>query len=262
MDKKLTDLLFTARWAVKVGKNTEAYDALTDALEHAGALPSIKEVEPPPIEHTTPEPETHPAMPEPRFVKVKGTNFKESRYATPSRMAEGLVVHYTVSGRSAKNAEGVLRYLASKNLGCMVMDEDGVIYVPESFDVMKDAAAHAGASKWNGHNGLNDEFAGLEICNWGRSSTREDKYGRTREAQAHSNIIKGWYQPYTEAQERAIPGLVKWMMKRNPSFKIDNVCGHDEARASAGRPGDKQDPGASLSMTMPELRENLKKAIG
>lgn len=211
-------------------------------------------------------PDTHPEIDEdendkgfttPIFVKVKGVNYKEYKYATKSKKAEGLVVHYTVSGRASSSAVGVLKYLANNGLGCMVMDEDGVIYMPESFDIFNDAAAHAGKSSWNGYTGLNDEFMGMEICNWGRSSSEDKAYGRTRFSEANENIIKGWYQPYTEKQEKSLINFCRWAKSKEPAFKFENVCGHDEARADYGLKGDKQDPGASLSMVMPKLRKLL-----
>lgn len=263
MNKKISDALFSARWAIRAGKPDFAYDKVTEALEEIGALPkSIKDQEPPPMSELPKEAleDDGEEIQDPIFVKLKDVHYKETRYNTKSKMAEGLVVHYTVSGRSSKNAIGVLKYLASQNLGCMVMDEDGIIYVPESFDVMRDAAAHAGVSKWNGHSGLNDEFAGIEICGWGRSNTKDEPKGRTVEVpKQNENMFKGWYQPFTPKQEKALKNLCYWMKKQNPSFKFENVCGHDEARIEAGKPGDKQDPGGSLSMTMPSFRKNVLK---
>lgn len=254
MDKVLADHLWTARWAVKNNKTDVAYDEITDALTHIGAL------KPEPAEEkdrpNDPMPEDFESgFTEPVFRVVKGVRFKTTSYRTASGRFEGLVVHYTVSGRKEKNARGVVSYLASKGYGCMVMDEDGVIYIPEGFDVFRSAAAHAGDSAWNGRRGLNYYYAGMEICCWGKDS----KEGPFRESKGEANIISGRYQAYTEAQEKALSNFILWARARNPEFKLENVCGHDEARAAIGKRGDKADPGASLSMTMPAYREHLKK---
>lgn len=190
----------------------------------------------------------------PRFVVVPGVRFKTSKYKTPSGQFEGLVVHYTVSGNSPASAKGVLKYLAEKGLGAMVMDGDGVIYLAEGFDLFKDSVAHAGKSGWAGRVGLNSYYAGMEICCMGKGS----RIGPLRESKGEDNIMPGVYQAYTEAQEQALADFIVWARPSNPAFKLENVCGHDEARAEVGLKGDKSDPGASLSMTMPAYRRYLK----
>lgn len=272
MSKKAIDALWTSQWAVKKKLVEEPEDKYLleikkqndIALEALKAVPSIAKQEPPktkPIAidedltkvDETPGIPSEAAIGDPVFVRLKGVNFKESSYATPSKMFEGMVVHYTVSGRSAKSAEGVAKYLASKNLGCMVMDEDGIIYIPESFDVFKDAAAHAGASKWNGRNGLNRFYCGLEVCGWGRADKANPAKGLTRFNDDPKHGPKGYYQPFTAKQEQAILNLIAYFKKKNPHFKIENIAGHHEVA-----PGRKQDPGASLSFTMDELRSKAK----
>lgn len=253
MDKKLADHLWTARWAVKAGKPDVADAEITDALVHIGAesRQSVEDSDRP----DDPMPEDFEAgFTEPIIRIVKGVRYKSSgAFRTPSGKFSGLVVHYTVSGRTEKSARAVVSYLASKGLGCMVMDEDGIIYVPEGFDVFRTATAHAGASAWNGQRNLNQYFAGMEICCWGRGS----KVGPFRESKGEANIVAGKYQTYTDAQERALTDFILWARAKNPEFKLDNVVGHDEVRTAVGKRGDKQDPGASLSMTMPEYRAHL-----
>lgn len=193
----------------------------------------------------------------PEIVVVKDVKYKaRGNYKTKSGMFSGLVVHYTVSGRKAANAISVVKYLAENGFGCMVMDEDGKIYIPEGFDIFTNWGKHAGISRWGSAVGVSDIFAGMEICCWGRGS----RVGPFRQSNGNSNIVKGVYQTYTEAQEKSLKNFILWAKSKNKEFKIENVCGHDELRTQAGMPGDKQDPGASLSVTMPELRNQLKVA--
>lgn len=186
----------------------------------------------------------------PIFEKVKGVKFKEhGNYRTASGKAEGLVVHYTVSGRTRAAAIAVLKYLASQGLGCMVMDENGVIYVPEDFVIEKDVAYHAGASSWNGKTGMSTYLMGMEICCWGTDGKAKGMTDLRTSAKTE-NIKAGTYQKYTEKQEAALIQFCLWQLKVNPEFKIENIVGHDEIA-----PTRKSDPGASLSMSMPKFRK-------
>lgn len=253
MDKKLADHLWTARWAVKNNKPDLAYDEITAALVSIGAERGAEVEEPDRPNDPMPD-DFLKGIEEPTFVVVKGVQFKErGAYKTPSGKFSGLVVHYTVSGRKASSARSVVAYLASKGYGCMTMDEDGKIYIPEGFDIFRDWNYHAGVSKWGSASGVSNLFAGMEICCWGKDS----KEGPFRESNGEANIIAGRYQQYTEAQEKALINFVLWARTKNPEFKLENVVGHDELRTAAGKRGDKQDPGASLSMTMPALRAKL-----
>ena len=67
-----------------------------------------------------------------------------------------------------------------------------------------------------------------------------------------------YIQAFTEAQEKALINFILWAKSKNPNFSLDNVVGHDELRREAGKLGDKQDPGGSLSMPMPEFRKHVK----
>lgn len=254
MDKKLAEYLWTARWAVKSNKPDLAYEEITNALEHIGAEKPKAEVEEP-DRPSNPVPDNYlKGIEEPEIVIVKGVKFKErGAYKTPSGKFSGLVVHYTVSGRKASSARAVVSWLASQGYGCMVMDEDGKIYIPEGFDIFRSWNYHAGVSKWGNASGVSNIFAGMEICCWGRNS----KEGPYRESKGEANIIAGKYQTYTEAQEKSLTNFILWARTKNPEFKIENVVGHDELRTAAGKKGDKQDPGASLSMTMPSYRKHV-----
>lgn len=255
MQKKVIDHLWTARWAVKNNKNQAAFDEITEALIDLGALKSPLSIEPDRPNEVMPD-DFEADFVEPKFVTVRGVRFKDrGNYRTASGKFKGLVVHYTVSGRTEKSAQAVVSYLASKGLGCMVMSETGKIYIPEGFDPLSSWGYHAGISKWNGTTGLSDQFAGMEICSWGRGS----KVGPFRSTKGEANMIEGTYQAFTEAQELALINFVKWALARNPEFTVDNICGHDEARTAAGKHGDKQDPGASLSVSMPDFRAMLKR---
>jgi N-acetyl-anhydromuramyl-L-alanine amidase AmpD len=186
----------------------------------------------------------------PVIVTCKGVRYKEhGKFKTANGMADMGVMHYTVGPANAKSARAVVAYLASKGLGCPVMDEDGIIYIPEDFDILKDMVYHAGESKWGDRTGISQYAVGLEICCWGRGS----KVGPFRTIdKKHENQQAGTYQQYTHAQEISSLNFWVWCKKKNPAFDLNKVVGHDEIA-----PTRKQDPGGSFSWDMPAYRKKL-----
>jgi hypothetical protein len=247
--------LYTARWTankIKSISTDEKVDRLADDL-----IQMISDLlaEPVPDEAKPQQPDRPNIEPtDPVFKVVKGKKFtSRGKYSTKSGMFSGLTIHYTVSGNAPT---GVVGWLADQGYGCMVMDYDGVIWIPEGFDVLQHWGHHSGVSKWNGRSSVSDVFAGMEICCWGLSS----KVGPFRTVTTKEGyVVAGKYQAYTEAQEKSLINFCMWAKKHNPEFSLDNVVGHDELRKEAGKLGDKQDPGGSLSMPMTKFRELLKK---
>lgn len=222
-------------------------------FEEAAGLLGLEE----PDEEEPDRPNKSVTYEKPDIVTVKGVRFKtQGLYRTSSGKAKGLVVHYTVSGSSESSARGVLKYLASKGLGCLVMDRDGTIYKAENVTLGRDVAWHAGTSSWKGVSGISRHCMGMEICNWGKldSTTRKRVFSKIRRVKSSQNIKGGDYESYTTAQEAALTNFILWQMDVNPEFNLDWVVGHDEIA-----PTRKSDPGGSLSMSMPKYRTYLKK---
>lgn len=248
------DKLYEARWYA-----TKIVDMSNDAQVDKLALDQMQILsdllgEPMPDKYKTEEPERpNVAIKTPEFVVVKGVSFKNrGKYKTTSGMFKGLTVHYTVSGDSPK---GVIGWLAEQGYGCMTMGYDGKIYIPENFDPLTHWGYHSGVSSWKGFSSVSDRFAGMEICNWGLNS----KVGPYRTVTTKEGyIVAGKYQAYTPEQEAALINFCLWAKLNNKEFDFDFVAGHDELRKDAGKLGDKQDPGGSLSVPMPKFRELLK----
>jgi len=158
MNKKGESLAVDGSWGPKTEEAASKYFFEVEALKD-DMTPVLPE-----------KPEVLPEWPKagsiaPIFKIVKGVKYKDrGNYKTASGMFSGLVVHYTVSGNAPT---GVVNWLSSQGYGCMVMDYDGVIYIPEDFDVLKSYGYHSGVSKWNGRSSVSDIFAGMEICCWG-----------------------------------------------------------------------------------------------
>jgi N-acetyl-anhydromuramyl-L-alanine amidase AmpD len=187
----------------------------------------------------------------PTIVTVKGVRYRtHGKFKTRSGGPLGAVIHFTVSGRTAKSAENVVRYMASQGLGCLVMDENGIFYAPEGYNYLRDVVYHAGKSQWKGYSGMSAYCVGIEICNWGTDATlRKAKDIRIVDSK-RDNQKPGIYQRYTEAQEKSLIRFLRYLRKTSKDFSVEYVVGHDEIA-----PQRKADPGGSLSMTMPELRQ-------
>jgi N-acetyl-anhydromuramyl-L-alanine amidase AmpD len=253
---KIKKSLYSARWAITEGIDHNDYNHLDYAADmiaqaKADIITSDVVLEP---DRDSSKPITDYEVPTFKYLDDVFLN-TQGRYQTPSGTAKGLVVHYTVSGRSPQSAENVLKYLARKGLGCMVMDEDGVIYCAGNQDWSSDVAWHAGKSAWGGVTGLSRYCMGMEICNWGTAVERTGTNDVRVITDKKDNQFAGSYQKYTEAQEKALIGFISHCLATMPDFDIDWLVGHDEIATPHGR---KTDPGGSLSMTMPELRAMFK----
>lgn len=189
----------------------------------------------------------------PTIIPVKGAKYKtHGSFKTKSGKPLGAVVHYTVSGRSQAAAQNVVRYMAKEGIGCLVMDENGFFYCAENYDYMKHIVYHAGKSSYKGKTGMSQYCLGIEVCCWGTAG-KEKGVTDLRLVTAKDNVKAGVYQMFTGKQEETLIRFLRYMKKMSPDFSYDWVIGHDECA-----PARKQDPGGSLSMTMPQLRALLK----
>jgi len=218
----------------------EPYRMDSSRLRHLYKIPEIVEV--------------------PVYIKTQG------KYRTSGGRARGCVVHYT-AGRSlegAKNAISTLTYLASRGLGCLVMDSNGIIYRAKNHDLHK-VGFHAGKSSWLDQTSISYHCIGMELCCAGKLDQSGTSWFNESYNKSLINEIKvpkdnqkvGKYHKYTTtAQEFALTNFLLWQLDVNPDFQIQWIVGHDEIS-----PDRKSDPGGSLSITMPELREYLKAQI-
>lgn len=201
----------------------------------------------------------------PEIIELDINVKTQGKYLTPTKKAKGLVVHFT-AGRFAEGRQSVvnsLTSLAKRGLGCLYMDIDGKIYRAKT-QGLDDIAWHAGKSAWLGHSGMSRYCMGIEICNAGKlESDGRSWYGlmipeseRRVITDNEDNQKRGMYHKYTAAQEKSLINFVLWQLDVNPEFDLDFVIGHDECA-----PNRKNDPGGSLSMTMPEFRAMIKQRL-
>jgi hypothetical protein len=195
---------------------------------------------------------------------------------------QGAVVHFTAGrsrdkdkcgrGRSPieQGIRGVRSAVDNRSYVYFVIDRDGNVF--QNFP-LNEWGYHAGSSSYPGLPGsVSDELVGIEIQNagklekvkdgvwkaWFTKTSKGDGYfyeDEVRHTEGKANQKKGTYHKYSKKQEEALLELLEWMYDEGRGvFDYELVVGHDEVA-----PSRKNDPGASLSMTMPELRALLKK---
>lgn len=171
-------------------------------------------------------------------------------FTYPKGYPHGAVVHFT-AGRDKTEQEA----LDSYNWGCdsgftfFVIGPTGKLY--QGFPLNK-GGAHAGQSYWPGlGSGVSSKLVGIEVACAGKL----DKNGKSWFGVTYpKEEIRNGFKKYTPEQEESLIKLLVWLKKNCPEvFDVQYIVGHNEVS-----PGRKDDPGYSLSMTMPELREKIK----
>lgn len=178
----------------------------------------------------------------------------------------GAVVHYT-AGRSAGGASAVAY---DHGLSYFIIDKDGEVYQRSPLNRW---GSHAGESFWPSlGSGVSRSLVGIEVVCAGKLESRagtllawwgdvvsindanvvyDPEHDSSREPT--DNRAQGFYERFTSRQEHALTALLVWLKMNNPDvFDLGLVLGHDEVS-----PGRKQDPGGSLSVSMPEFRGML-----
>jgi len=184
----------------------------------------------------------------------------KTRGGYESGQPEGAVIHYT-SGQSAKTS---LNWGRKQGYCYFIIDRDGIIY--QSFPLNR-WGYHAGKSLCpvTDRSSVSKYYVGIELASAGKlSKINDDRYKswfgnvyKGEEVRSHpggANIVAGSYHVFTEEQEDALIKLLCWLKKNSKSFDFNRVFGHDEICDPLGR---KCDPGAALSVTMPEFRGKL-----
>jgi len=181
----------------------------------------------------------------------------------------GAIIHYTAGEQS--KGHGSINWGHEQGFCFLLIDSAGIIHQAHPIN---EWGYHGGKSSYPGLVGsVSDDLIGIEIACAGtleKISTNEgakfkawfhkqpSQYfdeSQVRYSGGHDNIQKGYYQKYTPEQEKALTHLLLWLKDNDPSnvFSFDYVLGHDSVA-----PERKQDPGASLSMSIPEYQKYLK----
>lgn len=177
----------------------------------------------------------------------------------------GAIIHFTAGRdeRNLQNAYDAIELGIQNKFNYMCISRDGKVV---QANPLNEWGWHAGKSSWPGlGSSLSDLLVGIEVCNPGKLTKKGDKYytwynreipeSEVRYVSKKDNMEPGYYQKYTAIQEHELTKLLLWLKHNNPNvFSFERVLGHDSVA-----PNRKNDPGGSLSMTIPEYQEYLKK---
>lgn len=171
----------------------------------------------------------------------------------------GAVVHFTAGRDDAKNT---INWGREQGFAYLCIQGDGKIYQAHPANQW---GYHAGKSE---HprlgGGVSKDLIGIEVTSAGRlEKTKGNKFkswfgsiysqSQVRHSPDFNNIHEGYYHRFTPQQEECLMRVLKWLYYQAPTvFDPTLVVGHDEVS-----PGRKNDPGAALSMSMPEFRRKL-----
>jgi N-acetylmuramoyl-L-alanine amidase len=159
-----------------------------------------------------------------------------------------LLIHYT-GGRSFQQTVDYLCKKSAKASAHLVLGREGEItqLVPFSKKTW-----NAGASSWNGLEGLNDYTISIELDNYGLLTKKPDGtyrtyFGRTVSKKevfigAHKNspnIVRAWHE-YTEAQIDKLEEIAPVIYEK---YELEDILGHDDVA-----PKRKNDPGPAFCM--------------
>jgi len=194
----------------------------------------------------------------------------KTRGKYPNGYPEGAVVHFT----AGVDGTGALEQGIVNGFSYFLITRDGTVWQAAPLD---EWGFHAGPSTYPGlGNGISPKLVGIEMCTAGivdpqpvvagqapmfkqwyeRDPRKYLSAAEVRYSVKKDNIHSGYYHIYTPAQEHSLVGLLLWLKSNNPGvFSFDHVLGHDEICVPPGR---KVDPGAALTMSMPEFRAFLK----
>jgi hypothetical protein len=168
---------------------------------------------------------------------------------------KGAIVHHTAGHNDGdRAAKATASYGGRQGLTYWIISSDGSIFMTHPLD------------SWGYHCGTRHhrDHLGIEICGGGKLQgssgnwrTWFNKKVLTKNvrwvSRKKDNQQRGAYEKFTPQQEQSLINLLCWLKHNDPeAFSFDNVLGHDEIL-----PGEKNDPGGSLSMTMPALRKRL-----
>jgi N-acetylmuramoyl-L-alanine amidase len=152
-----------------------------------------------------------------------------------------IIYHFTAGPSLA----GTLRWFqmpSSKVSAHYVIGKDGRIVQMVPLDR---AAWHAGRSSLAGRSGVNRFSIGIEIVNWGALTKRGTSFythsGRRYTGPPPVRSRGRYWEPFTEAQYRALTRLTRYLLSRFPTIR--HVTGHEDIALPRGR---KNDPGGAF----------------
>lgn len=195
----------------------------------------------------------------PKQMKVQGTYRKG--------YPEFALVHHT----AGRPGTGVIDYAIRQGYLFLYIDRDGTLY---QCNPLNHWGSHAGASSKEGYEGNVSRYCvGIEVSGAGKVEpvqvAGENRYkawyhkepkdyfksSEVRFSTGAEGKTRGFYHAATPEQEETLVKAIHWMWQNNPSvMDLEETCGHEHVA-----PRRKNDPSATLSMSMQQLVDAVKK---
>ena len=175
-----------------------------------------------------------------------------------------LIVHHT-AGHQTRSGMGFIKSFLKRGLCTDFLDQYGQVWQQSHGDR---GGYHAGKSKWSGLSTVSRYGRGIEIAGGGKLKLKTpdgDIISWSKQgiplghklvtyfnkpvlnaryvSKSEGYVHKGWYEPFTDAQETALADYLIWWCQHGLDPK--RILGHDDVA-----PGRKNDPGGSLSMPL------------
>lgn len=186
-----------------------------------------------------------------RLVNDDGSHcrFQASPNISGPLSAEYLVMHFT-AGSSAESSINSLCDKNAKASAHLVIGRDGGVTQLVPFNRV---AWHAGVSRWEGHEGMNQHSIGIELDNAGRLTRVGNQWQSwfkkiypdnevlvaNHKQDAPGTPPSGWHA-YTEPQIAAALDVAALLVQK---YALRDVIGHEDIA-----PGRKTDPGPDFPM--------------
>jgi len=179
---------------------------------------------------------------------------------------EFILIHHT----AGRPGTGVLDYAIRQGYLFLYIDRDGTLY---QCNPLSQWGSHAGQSFKPGFNGNVSQYCvGIEISGAGKVEPalvngeshykawyhkEPSEYFKPADVRFSSGVksrTRGFYHTATPAQEATLIKTMHWIWQNNPEvLNINETCGHEHVS-----PSRKNDPSATISMSMTELIDAVK----
>ncbi len=151
-----------------------------------------------------------------KIQKIITRFLDETQYYKQQFQKKQIVIHHTVSNGSAPNVIDGWKVTQERIGVAFVIDRQGVMY--QTFSSMY-WAHHLGTHEPNNVK-LNQQSVGIELCNWGPLTKKEDKFYNCLDQEIQYNDVEVYeipfrgscyYQRYTDAQLYSLKELLQYL---------------------------------------------------
>ncbi len=177
------------------------------------------------------------------ITKIVQARFPENQFYTEKNTKKQIVIHHTVSNGNAKNVQNGWAKNPERVGTAFIIDGDGVIYQCFSSSQW----AHHLGTKLANNTLLNQQSIGIEVCNWGGLTKKNNKYfnfvGAEIDVKDVVDYGQKWhgyqyYQKYSDKQIESLRQLIVYLCDTyNISKEYDSAMWELCNNATSGKNG-------------------------